>query len=159
MLVTTFFFLKEWYSVRAGKSYASKIPLDLLIGCTSTCQGRSPAVTNCQRSSLAGDSGGTTPAPPAPSTMSPVVDSALPCRIACGEKSSRDAQNPDSALFSARPLYLGHHLSMQIQAAMQRVALVVLVAAGLLFEASAIAVPVHAAGAELPSMATQNPPP
>ena len=48
---------------------------------------------------------------------------------------------------------------MQIQAAMQRVALVVLVAAGLLFEASAIAVPVHAAGAELPSMATQNPPP
>jgi hypothetical protein len=65
-----------------------------------------------------------------------------------------DALNPDSALFSARPLYLG-----QIQAAMQRVALVVLVAAGLLFEASAIAVPVHAAGAELPSMATQNPPP
>jgi hypothetical protein len=68
--------------------------------------------------------------------------------------SGMDGLNPDSALFSARPLYRGHHLSMQIQAAMQRVALVMLVAAGLLFEASAIAVPVHAAGAEQPLMAT-----
>jgi hypothetical protein len=37
---------------------------------------------------------------------------------------------------------------MQIQAAMQRVALVMLVAACLLCEASAIAVPIHAAGEE-----------
>ena len=39
---------------------------------------------------------------------------------------------------------------MQIQVAMRRVALVMLVVAGLLFETSAIAVPVHSAGADRP---------